>query len=42
MPSYRMPAFDMRLILLPKYGIPPLMAEGATGNQTVEDDDGLV
>jgi hypothetical protein len=25
MPSYRISAFDMRLILLPKYGSPPLM-----------------
>ena len=38
MPSYRMPAFEIRLILLPRYGIPPLMAFSAL--MAIEGSDG--
>lgn len=42
MPSYRIPAFDMRLILLPRYGIPPLMAYTHPSYDVRQDDSGFL
>lgn len=42
MPSYRIPAFDIRLILLPRYGIPPLMAYIHPSYKVKKDDSGFL